>query len=140
MHIFTYGSLMFSEIWQRVVSGDYRSAPALAHGYARYAVLGATYPGMIARPGAAVEGVLYVDVSAQDVAALDLFEGGEYRREQIEVVMQSGEKLIACTYLFTAEQGLSAVGWEPQGFQMSRFISTYCGEECKHDTGDKLGE
>lgn len=129
MHIFTYGSLMFPEIWQRVVRGDYRSAPAVAQGYARYALADDTYPGMIVSEKASVEGVLYFDVDAQDVAALDVFEGSEYRRDSIDVVINSGESAIACTYIFMAEQRLSDLPWEPQGFQMSRFIDSYCHDK-----------
>jgi gamma-glutamylcyclotransferase (GGCT)/AIG2-like uncharacterized protein YtfP len=126
MHIFTYGSLMFPEIWQRVAcaasSGDYRSAPATAHGYARYALVDDTYPGMIASADATVEGVLYFDVDERDIAALDVFEGSEYIREQIKLVINSGESVIACTYIFTARHRLSSLPWEPQGFQVARFI------------------
>lgn len=129
MHIFTYGSLMFPEIWQRVVRGDYHSAPATAQGYARYALADDTYPGMIASPNAAVEGVLYFDVDAQDIVALDAFEGAEYRRDSIDVVINSGETVIACTYIFMAEQRLSGSPWEPQAFQMSRFIGAYCSDK-----------
>lgn len=129
MHIFTYGSLMFPQIWQRVVRGNYRSAAATAPGYARYALADDTYPGMIARPQTTVEGVLYFDVDTQDVAALDAFEGSEYRRDQIDVVIDSGETVIACTYIFMAEQRLSSLPWEPQAFQMSRFIGSYCRDK-----------
>lgn len=129
MHIFTYGSLMFPQIWQRVVRGDYRSAPATAPGYARYALADDTYPGMIVSEKATAEGLLYFNVDAQDVAALDAFEGGEYRRDQIAVVINSGEIVIACTYIFMAEQRLSGLPWEPQAFQMSRFIGSYCRDK-----------
>ena len=79
-HIFTYGSLMFAEVWQRVVRGSYRSAPATIVDHARYALRGETYPGMIAEAGGTVLGVLYFAVDAQDLALLDAFEGTEYRR------------------------------------------------------------
>ncbi|WP_076592659.1 gamma-glutamylcyclotransferase family protein [Herminiimonas arsenitoxidans] len=129
MHIFTYGSLMFPEIWQRVVRGDYRSAAATAQGYARYALADDTYPGMITRSDAAVEGVVYFDVDAEDIAALDAFEGSEYRRDSVDVVIESGEIVIACTYIFLAGHRLSDVPWEPQAFQMSRFIGSYCSDK-----------
>lgn len=122
MHIFTYDSLMFPQIWQRVVRGDYRSTPASAQGFARYALLDDTYPGMVARPDAVVEGVLYYDVDVQDIAALDAFEGSEYRRDAISIAIKSGDSMIACTYIFLAEQRLSAMLWDPQAFQPSRFI------------------
>ena len=129
MHIFTYGSLMFPQIWQRVVRGSYRSAPATAHDFIRLALAGDTYPGMVGRAGEQVEGVLYFDVDAQDVAALDAFEGCEYERAEIAVKMSAGEIVIAGTYIFLARQRLSAVSWEPQAFQMSRFIGAYCRDK-----------
>jgi gamma-glutamylcyclotransferase (GGCT)/AIG2-like uncharacterized protein YtfP len=129
MHVFTYGSLMFSEIWQRVVRGHYLSATATLVDHARYALADDTYPGMVAQPQASVEGVLYYDVDEQDIAALDVFEGSEYRRENVNVVIESGDTVIACTYIFLAEQRLSGMPWEPQAFQMSRFIGTYCSDK-----------
>lgn len=129
MHIFTYGSLMFPEIWQRVVRGNYRSVTATLPGFARYALADDTYPGMVAQAEAAVEGVLYYDVAPPDLAALDAFEGREYRREKVNVVIESGGTVIACTYIFLAEQRLSGLPWEPQAFQMSRFIGTYCSDK-----------
>lgn len=129
MHIFTYGSLMFPEIWQRVVRGNYRSATATLPGFARYALADDTYPGMVAQAEAVVEGLLYYDVVPPDLAALDAFEGREYRREKVNVVIESGETVIACTYIFLAEQRLSGLPWEPQAFQMSRFIGTYCSDK-----------
>lgn len=125
MHIFIYGSLMFPQIWQRVVHGSYRSAPATAHDLIRLALVDDIYPGMVARAGEQVEGVLYFDVDAQDVAALDAFEGCEYERAEIAVKMPAGEIVIAGTYIFLAGQRLSAVSWEPQAFQISRFIDAY---------------
>lgn len=129
MHIFTYGSLMFPEIWQRVVRGNYRSATATLPGFARYALADDTYPGMVAQAEAVVEGLLYYDVAPPDLAALDAFEGREYRREKVNVVIESGETVIACTYIFLAKQRLSGLPWEPQAFQMSRFIGTYCSDK-----------
>lgn len=129
MHIFTYGSLMFPEIWQRVVRGNYLSATATLSDHARYALADDTYPGMVAQADAAVEGVLYYDVTPQDVAALDQFEGSEYSRQNVNVVIESGETVIACTYIFLAKQRLSGLPWEPQAFQMSRFIGTYCSDK-----------
>jgi gamma-glutamylcyclotransferase (GGCT)/AIG2-like uncharacterized protein YtfP len=129
MHVFTYGSLMFPEIWQRVVRGNYLSATATLADHARYALADDTYPGMVPQPQASVEGVLYYNVDEQDIAALDVFEGSEYRRQNVNVVIESGDLMIACTYIFLAGQRLSGIPWEPQAFQMSRFIGTYCSDK-----------
>ncbi|HEX8884050.1 MAG TPA: gamma-glutamylcyclotransferase family protein, partial [Noviherbaspirillum sp.] len=74
-NVFTYGSLMFAEVWQPLVSGRYPSGPAVLAGYRRFAVPGVTYPGIVAAPGQEVAGLLYRDVAPDDLARLDLFEG-----------------------------------------------------------------
>lgn len=125
-HIFTYGSLMFAQVWQRVVRGDYGCAPARLDDYARFAIAGETYPGMIAQPGAKVAGVLYFDVAPPDIAALDAFEGDEYRREAVRVTLETGETVEAGSYLYLLPQKLSDSPWLPEAFQMERFIGSYC--------------
>lgn len=126
LHVFTYGSLMFPQVWQRVVSAEYRFARATAAGYARYAITGETYPGMIGQAGSAVQGVLYFDVGPQDLAALDAFEGDEYRRDDIDVALDAGETVRASTYIYLLPEKLSESKWLPEAFQMERFIGSYC--------------
>jgi gamma-glutamylcyclotransferase (GGCT)/AIG2-like uncharacterized protein YtfP len=124
-NVFTYGSLMFPQVWRRVVAGDYRALPATASGHARYAVSAETYPGMVAQSGSAVEGVLYLDVGPEDLAALDRFEGGDYRRDTIEVVLEDGSTLSAAAYIYIGDR-LSAAAWDPAAFELQRFMQTYC--------------
>ncbi|HEY0845610.1 MAG TPA: gamma-glutamylcyclotransferase family protein [Noviherbaspirillum sp.] len=128
-HVFTYGSLMFARIWGRVVRGEYASMPAVAYGHARYAIRGETYPGMVARSGASVEGVLYFDVGHEDIGALDAFEGSEYRRASIAVTLPGGESVQADTYIYLLPEKLSESPWSPDAFEMERFIGTYCREK-----------
>jgi gamma-glutamylcyclotransferase (GGCT)/AIG2-like uncharacterized protein YtfP len=126
--VFTYGSLMFPQVWERVVRGRYRSIAAEAGDHARYAIHGQTYPGMIGQPGARVCGLLYFDVSDDDVAALDEFEGGDYQRRWLDVRLAEGGILRAAAYLYLPTQLLSGSPWLPQAFQMRRFMQQYCGE------------
>ncbi len=125
-HVFTYGSLMYAAVWERVVCGRYPSAPALVAGHARFAVRNASYPGLIAAPGASVRGVLYFDVDDADLAALDNFEGPEYRRQVLSVTLDTGEKLHAATYLYIDPTGLSTVPWQPEAFRLEEFLRAYC--------------
>lgn len=130
MHVFTYGSLMFPAVWRRVVRGSHRSVPAVLEGYARHAVRGELYPGIVRRPGASVEGVLYLDVGEADIAVLDAFEGDEYRRESVVVRTAAGgrpETMTADAYLFLADHRLAAGPWEPQHFRLANFIAAHCG-------------
>jgi hypothetical protein len=76
--------------------------------------------------------VLYLDVSPEDIAALDRFEGDAYRREVIDVLLADGATVPAATYIHVAP-GLSAVSWEPDAFQLQRFLQTYCRERLDPD-------
>lgn len=126
VHVFTYGSLMFPQVWERVVRGRYRSARGTLAGFARYAIEGETYPGMVAEAGAQVKGVLYFDVGPEDLAALDAFEGIEYRRDKVAVRAESGERVEAHTYVYLLPARFSGAPWNPDEFQMERFIGSYC--------------
>jgi gamma-glutamylcyclotransferase (GGCT)/AIG2-like uncharacterized protein YtfP len=126
--LFTYGSLMFPEVWEKVVAGRYAYSPAVVHDHARYAVRNATYPGMVAQPEARVEGVAYFDVSEPDIAALDAFEGDTYRRIHVPATLPSGEKVEVETYLFLHRAALSEQAWEPAAFQTQRFLDAYCAD------------
>lgn len=130
-NVFTYGSLMFEQIWTRVVRGRYRAMPAIATDHARFAVRDETYPAMIARPGSQVAGVVYFDVEDGDVAALDRFEGEDYRRCAIQLTLADGRPLVAETYLYIDATRLSDA-WIPENFDVPRFIASYCR--------DKLGQ
>jgi gamma-glutamylcyclotransferase (GGCT)/AIG2-like uncharacterized protein YtfP len=128
-HVFTYGSLMFPQVWQRVVQGAYRSASARLEQYVRLAIAGATYPGMLRRNGSSVDGVVYFDVSPPDIAALDTFEGDEYRREEVLVTLETGEMLAAETYIYLLPKKLSQSPWSPETFALEHFIGAYCRDK-----------
>jgi hypothetical protein len=44
MNLFTYGSLMFVEVWSQLVRGDYVKRPARLHGFTRRRVHKDVYP------------------------------------------------------------------------------------------------
>ncbi len=128
-NIFTYGSLMFPEVWTRVVAGDYRSVRARLDGHARFEVRDQTYPGMVAQPGASVEGVLYLDVDDADLARLDHFEGDDYLRASLALACDDGVARGAQTYLYRLTDCLLKTSWQPEAFAMQRFLDTYCRDK-----------
>jgi gamma-glutamylcyclotransferase (GGCT)/AIG2-like uncharacterized protein YtfP len=132
MNVFTYGSLMFPEVWERVVRGAYSHAAAAAAGFRCYAVQGETYPGMVAAESAAsapdrVEGVVYFDVSLEDLAALDSFEGGDYRRVEIAASLPDGTSVNASAYLYLPQEKLAPEPWSRDNFQLKSFLRSYWG-------------
>jgi gamma-glutamylcyclotransferase (GGCT)/AIG2-like uncharacterized protein YtfP len=115
MHLFTYGTLMFPEVWQAVVGRQFETTPAQLPGYQIFRVRDAVYPGIIAlypgiiavnpspsgrgqvrdfsdsRPStldsglSPVPGLVYLDVDPESFARLDAFEGHEYIRRSVTV-------------------------------------------------------
>ena len=120
-HVFTYGSLMFPDVWTLVVSGRYRSVAGTVRGHARFAVVDQTYPGMIVSSDAQVDGVVHLDVDDADLARLDDFEGDDYRRGTVEVACADGSTRAAETYLYLPRDRLLTSAWEPDAFAMERF-------------------
>ena len=126
-HVFTYGSLMFPEVWTRVVRGAYRPLPARVTGYARHGVRAETYPGALAAPGALLEGVLWLDVGADDLARLDRFEGPDYQRIAVRASGADARARAAVMYLYLPVERLEAVPWRPEAFDLATFLRTYGG-------------
>lgn len=126
-HVFTYGSLMWLPVWRQVVRGNYRAMPARLSGFARYAVQGETYPGMVEQTGSMVDGVLYWAVNPADLARLDAFEGCDYRRCSIVANLPGQSPVAAETYLYLPTERLAASQWQPSAFDLNGFMLRYCG-------------
>lgn len=59
------------------------------------------YPGVVAAPGSYVQGEVYEILDDTRLfAALDLYEGDEYRREIVKIETEEGETLRAWVYLY----------------------------------------
>ena len=116
---------MFARVWRRVVAGRYDRLPATLEGFRRQRVRGASYPSLQRCEGHSVAGILYVDVAATDLAALDAFEGADYRRIPVQVTVrppdgtapQSTRVLAAETYLFVADAKVEPGEWDPGWFE-----------------------
>jgi gamma-glutamylcyclotransferase (GGCT)/AIG2-like uncharacterized protein YtfP len=137
MHIFTYGSLMYRPVWERVVAGEYRAEAATVRGFSRRRIRGELYPALVrAAPDAEVAGVLYRDVSAPDVAALDRFEGeGEaYSRILVRIHLAGGGVEQGWSYLYLRRDLVEDSPWDPELFEtdgLERFLATYCRERAQ---------
>jgi gamma-glutamylcyclotransferase (GGCT)/AIG2-like uncharacterized protein YtfP len=127
-NIFTYGSLMFPVVWQRVVRGEYRSELGTIHGFRRVAVREKEHPALIIAKGAPqVEGRVYFDVSDEDIARLDHFETHRYARVGV-VVAIDGKPVVADAYLALNHEELTDNDWDVARFEregLPRFLEGY---------------
>lgn len=117
---------MFLPVWQRVVRGSYCCLPVRLEDHVRLAVKSAGYPGIVPQVGAAVDGLLYLDVEAADLVRLDHFEGLEYVRLPVAVSCGEKSRWEAETYIYRDRSGLSDTPWDPTIFDIAAFISEHC--------------
>ncbi|MEM9479615.1 MAG: gamma-glutamylcyclotransferase family protein [Verrucomicrobiota bacterium] len=133
MNVFTYGSLVFPEVWMAVTRLSCRKEEAKLHGYQNRRVKDATFPGILhtGRKEDVVEGLLYLDVSAEALERLDRFEDTFYDRQTVEV--SGGDSTFAAeAYVVPAEQAhvLSNKIWDRGKFErdhLKDFLVRCCG-------------
>lgn len=123
---------MFEPVWTTVVGGVYRQFTATLPGFARRCILHEDYPAIVPdRLWSTVTGVLYLDISSEDLKRLDEFEGTIYRRQHVQV--RTDDNLYAAdTYVLKRAYRhlLSDAVWHPEEFQetcIQRFLGTYPG-------------
>lgn len=131
--LFCYGTLQVPDVVQAVLGRIPAGTPARLPGYARFRVNAAGYPGIVRRPAAETPGTLYADISEEDVAILDRFEGELYSRRSLRVVPEDGRRLDAWAYVIAAgqEQRLSSEAWSLARFLESgldQFMHSYVEE------------
>lgn len=83
--LFCYGTLCMADVMRRVCGRLPAHMPAVLDDYARYALIGRSYPGLCPARGQQVEGVLYLGLERSDWRRLDRYEGHEYRRIRVQV-------------------------------------------------------
>ncbi len=130
-NLFTYGSLMSSDIMYHVAgcSADY--VPATLKDFRRSRIRGEEYPGIVAYLGAEVKGVLYRDLSQKAIERLDGFEGEQYSRQEVQVMTQHGPCL-AMAYVIKPEHSalLTGESWSYANFLAvgkAGFLEAYVG-------------
>lgn len=129
-HLFTYGSLMFEDVWNRLVRGNYLSQKATLMGYARRSVKNDEYP-VIFQANELVEGVVYYDITEEDMITLDAFEGEYYERREVELLVKN-EPVNACVYVLKEHYFdiINPKPWSEAHFAtegIKRFLANYKG-------------
>jgi gamma-glutamylcyclotransferase (GGCT)/AIG2-like uncharacterized protein YtfP len=128
MHVFTYGSLMFPEVWRSVVGKDFATIQGTAPGYSIFRVRGATFPGITpADEGSSVSGLIYLDVDRESIARLDRFEDVFYDRVSIQIDGRDGVRRMADAYVVPVKNRhvLTAEPWTAEWFESSGALADF---------------
>jgi gamma-glutamylcyclotransferase (GGCT)/AIG2-like uncharacterized protein YtfP len=134
MHVFTYGSLMFPEVWRIVVGREFATVAGALAGYSIFRVADEPYPGItVSTPTSVVPGLIYLDVDAASIERLDRFEGDFYNRANVPIDCANGEQFTADAYIVRPQNRhlLTDEAWTPESFVASgglaQFLARYQG-------------
>jgi gamma-glutamylcyclotransferase (GGCT)/AIG2-like uncharacterized protein YtfP len=97
--IFVYGTLQDDQLVQRLLGRRLPWQPAVLEGYCRTLDASIGYPVVHPLAGASVDGRLLEGVDQDALAALDAYEGREYRRVTVRVQTSDGRSVEAYAYL-----------------------------------------
>lgn len=132
-HIFTYGSLMFPAVFERITARRYNRAPAQVKHFRRALLRQHSYPAVLPdRHSPSLEGFVYLNVRESDLRRLDQFEGSYYQRQQVKVLLIEQQQIITA-WLYVLKPCYRHLAtsreWSPQVFEthhLQRFLSRYC--------------
>ncbi|ODV88930.1 hypothetical protein CANCADRAFT_3572 [Tortispora caseinolytica NRRL Y-17796] len=91
---------MTPEVLGRVTNGSTKPLdsivvhPARLNDYSRRKLKGRDYPGITPSEGAYVDGTVAFNLTEEDVAKLDVFEGDEYKRVAVKVLDLHSQMLV----------------------------------------------
>jgi hypothetical protein len=99
---FFYGTLMAPPVLHRVIWGSQTPPtpahasllhirPAILHAHRRHKVKGADYPAVLPVSSSSVRGTLVEGLTDGDIWRLDIFEGSEYERRRVKVLVLQGK-------------------------------------------------
>ncbi len=128
MHVFTYGSLMFPDVWQTVVGREFETVEGTAAGYSIFRVREAAFPGITAAADeCVVPGVVYLDVDDASLVRLDRFEDDFYDRLNMSVDCSDGQRRAADAYVVPARNRhvLTAEPWTVAAFVSSGGLADF---------------
>ena len=128
--LFAYGTLRDPDLLSGVLGRSRKTTaalPAAAPGMAAVHYPGRIYPALVRRPGGAAAGVVLTDLTPFEMDLLDAFEGEEYRREIIPVMI--GEELHeAFAYLPVIAIPVNAPDWTLRDWQHEHKARVLAGE------------
>ncbi len=101
--LFTYGTLMHAEIWKAIIQRECSSSRILLQHYTCRQLKDRHYPGMIPQIDSKVQGILYHDLTMEEIRQLDVFEGYEYTRIRL-TALENEVCSTVFTYLYTADR------------------------------------
>ena len=121
MNLFTYGTLMFPEVWQRISIGLFPGQPAKLRGYSMFRVKDAVYPGITSCDFASeVSGVVYCNLDEDTLFELDTYESSFYERLPVNAILEDGTEIECHAYIVPPSRRdmLTDEAWDANWFRI----------------------
>lgn len=128
--LFIYGTLQDPDILAAALGRQVEAQalqPASAPNYRAVVFPGRVYPALVAATGATAPGHVLHALNEADMAALDGFEGEEYRRQTITVLV-AGQPAAAQTYLPVAAVDPAGPAWSLSDWTARHKAEVLAGE------------
>ncbi len=112
--LFAYGTLQHDLIISYVLGRVPESTPAMLDDFARYAIRGQDFPGLIPEPRAKTDGTAFFGILPAEWEKLDSYESDLYDRQSVTIVLKDGQPETANAYVIphTYQHVLSNQLWE----------------------------
>ena len=131
MNLFTYGTLMFPEVWERIAIGEFPAQKGTLAGYSVYRVRDALYPGIILSDnGAIVSGKIYQGLDDDTLYELDTYESSFYERIIVQARTAEGASLDCYAYVVPQSRRdlLTDEPWDAEHFSQNLLHAYLNGE------------
>jgi gamma-glutamylcyclotransferase (GGCT)/AIG2-like uncharacterized protein YtfP len=131
INLFVYGSLMYEQVWRKLITGEFERRAAHLSGFRRLKIKDEDYPGLIRGIGT-VHGVVWLGLDNQALKRIDDFEASFYRRISGVVIDEAGVEILAEFFVIKESDRsvLEEAEWDPVEFErhgLSHFLSSYAG-------------
>ncbi|MGW8192766.1 MAG: gamma-glutamylcyclotransferase family protein [Desulforhopalus sp.] len=142
INLFTYGSLMCSDIMFSVTNTRLERSEAILEDFFRSTIHGEEYPGITPQQGARVSGIIYFNLPAPAIRNLDVFEGEFYIRQNVQVSTEQQGVTGAMTYIIKPHYKhiLTNHEWSYEHFLSSgktKFLQDYFGFDDVKDASSR---
>jgi hypothetical protein len=110
MRYFFYGTLLDADVRDRIV-GPCAVTPARLDGWQRVAMQGKSYPVIVRRFGATVDGLLADGLDRAAARRLETYETDEYETERVTVTAADGRRVPALAFVAGARARPGTAPW-----------------------------
>ncbi len=119
-NLFVYGTLLSSEITEKLTGKTFETTHAVLEGYKMYCVKDCDYPAIVGEVGAETKGKILINVDDSALKILSVFEGDEYEKRKVKVLC-SNKYEDALTFVWSKELCLlENRDWDFEDFQKNR--------------------